>query len=100
MGARMMERIEGGAARTACCGFPRRAGWGRWWPSISLIRKAAGARKPAGPGRSARALDAGLIVLGCGPQGETVRLLTPLTASDAILEEGLDHLETALSVIA
>jgi 4-aminobutyrate aminotransferase-like enzyme len=32
--------------------------------------------------------------------GETVRLLTPLTASDAILEEGLDHLETALSVIA
>lgn len=44
----------------------------------------------------ARALEAGLILLSCGTQGETIRILVPLTASHAILNEGLDALETAL----
>ncbi|MGH6910651.1 MAG: 4-aminobutyrate--2-oxoglutarate transaminase [Phenylobacterium sp.] len=44
-----------------------------------------------------RALQAGLILLTCGPHGETIRILAPLTVSDAILTEGLDALETALS---
>ncbi|MCZ3070622.1 aminotransferase class III-fold pyridoxal phosphate-dependent enzyme, partial [Acinetobacter baumannii] len=37
----------------------------------------------------ARALEAGLILLSCGTQGETIRILVPLTASDALLDEGL-----------
>lgn len=45
---------------------------------------------------TARALQKGLILLSCGVYGETIRLLAPLTASDAILDEGLDILEAAL----
>jgi len=41
---------------------------------------------------AAQALDSGLIVLTCGTYGETVRLLTPLTISDAVLKEGLEIL--------
>ncbi|WP_339348537.1 4-aminobutyrate--2-oxoglutarate transaminase [uncultured Sphingomonas sp.] len=44
----------------------------------------------------ARALDAGLILLTCGTHGETIRILVPLTVSDAILTEGMDALERAL----
>jgi len=46
-----------------------------------------------------RALEAGLIILNCGAKGETVRVLVPLTASDALVDEGLDCLEVALSVV-
>ncbi len=45
---------------------------------------------------TARALQAGLILLSCGIHGETIRILVPLTASDAIIDEGLAALETAL----
>jgi 4-aminobutyrate aminotransferase/(S)-3-amino-2-methylpropionate transaminase len=45
---------------------------------------------------AARALAAGLILLTCGTAGNTVRILVPLTASDAILDEGLAMLEAAL----
>lgn len=45
----------------------------------------------------ARALEAGLILLTCGAQGQSIRILVPLTVSDAILAEGLDKLETALT---
>jgi len=44
-----------------------------------------------------RALGEGLILLGCGTAGETIRILVPLTASDAVLNEGLDALERALA---
>lgn len=45
-----------------------------------------------------RAHALGLIVLGCGGDGEAIRLLFPLTISDALLEDGLDLLEQALKV--
>ena len=45
---------------------------------------------------TARALDYGLILLSCGIHGETIRLLMPLTASDAIVDEGMGMLEAAL----
>jgi 4-aminobutyrate aminotransferase / (S)-3-amino-2-methylpropionate transaminase / 5-aminovalerate transaminase len=38
----------------------------------------------------------GLILLSCGTYGNVVRILVPLTASDAIVDEGLDMLEAAL----
>jgi 4-aminobutyrate aminotransferase/(S)-3-amino-2-methylpropionate transaminase len=44
-----------------------------------------------------RALERGLVVLTCGVFGETIRLLPPLTASDDIVDEGLDILGSALS---
>jgi 4-aminobutyrate aminotransferase / (S)-3-amino-2-methylpropionate transaminase / 5-aminovalerate transaminase len=43
-----------------------------------------------------RALEAGLILLSCGLQGETIRILVPLTIGDATLDEGIDKLEQAL----
>lgn len=46
---------------------------------------------------TARALERGLIILSCGAQGETIRILVPLTIPDAHLQEGLDMLEGALT---
>ena len=63
------------------------------------IMRARGANEPDGAEAKAvtvRALTKGLILLSCGVDGETIRLLAPLTASDAILDEGLDILEAAL----
>ncbi|HYH20294.1 MAG TPA: 4-aminobutyrate--2-oxoglutarate transaminase [Azospirillum sp.] len=45
-----------------------------------------------------RALDLGLVLLTCGTHGNVIRILVPLTVSDAQLEEGLDILEAALAV--
>jgi 4-aminobutyrate aminotransferase / (S)-3-amino-2-methylpropionate transaminase / 5-aminovalerate transaminase len=42
------------------------------------------------------ALKHGLILLSCGVYNNTIRVLVPLTASDAILDEGLDLLGEAL----
>ncbi|MGQ0830324.1 MAG: aspartate aminotransferase family protein [Microthrixaceae bacterium] len=41
-------------------------------------------------------LDAGVIVLTCGPEGNVLRLIPPLTISDAELDHGLDFLPRAL----
>jgi 4-aminobutyrate aminotransferase / (S)-3-amino-2-methylpropionate transaminase / 5-aminovalerate transaminase len=43
-----------------------------------------------------RATELGLILLSCGVNANTIRILTPLTASDALVDEGLDLLEEAL----
>lgn len=45
----------------------------------------------------ARALDAGLILLSCGQHGQAIRILVPLTATDAVIDEGLAMLEQALT---
>jgi 4-aminobutyrate aminotransferase/(S)-3-amino-2-methylpropionate transaminase len=44
----------------------------------------------------ARATELGLILLSCGVNANTIRLLMPLTAEDAIVEEGLNLLEEAM----
>lgn len=45
----------------------------------------------------ARALAEGLIILSCGQHGQAIRFLAPLTASDAVIDEGLDALGRALA---
>jgi len=45
---------------------------------------------------TAAALEGGLILLSCGVFGNVIRILVPLTASDAVLDEGLTKLEEAL----
>ncbi len=42
------------------------------------------------------ALAEGLILLSCGVYSNAIRILVPLTVSDAVLEEGLERLEKAL----
>jgi 4-aminobutyrate aminotransferase/(S)-3-amino-2-methylpropionate transaminase len=43
------------------------------------------------------AREHGLILLSCGVYGNAVRLLVPLTASDQLIDDGLDILELALA---
>ena len=43
-----------------------------------------------------RAAANGLLILSCGTRANVIRFLAPLTASDAILAEGLDILERSL----
>ncbi|WNJ98861.1 4-aminobutyrate--2-oxoglutarate transaminase [Thalassospiraceae bacterium LMO-JJ14] len=45
----------------------------------------------------AKALEHGLILLSCGVYANTIRILVPLTASDAIVDEGLDIIERCLA---
>ena len=45
---------------------------------------------------TAKAHENGLVLLSCGLYGNVIRMLVPLTASDAIVEEGLDKFEAAL----
>ncbi|RZI44362.1 4-aminobutyrate--2-oxoglutarate transaminase [Herbaspirillum sp. HC18] len=44
----------------------------------------------------ARALEKGLLLLTCGVYGNVIRFLFPLTISDALMEEALEILESAL----
>ena len=63
-----------------------------------VTSRASGA--PDGPAAKrlvARALAQGLIVLTCGIQGETIRILVPLTIPDADLEEGLAILQDTIT---
>jgi len=45
----------------------------------------------------AHALKRGLVLLACGMHGNVLRIMVPLTASDAIIDEGLTIFEAALS---
>ena len=45
---------------------------------------------------TAAAFEKGLLLLACGLYGNVIRLLPPLTATDAELEQGLGLLEEAL----
>ena len=42
-------------------------------------------------------LKRGLILLSCGMHGNALRIMVPLTASDAIIDEGLAIFEEALA---
>lgn len=101
MGAQIAARIEGWRGRNDLRPISAPRGLGAMI-GFDILDPAEGNLPLANGGKavSARALAAGLVVLNCGSRGETVRILVPLTASDAILEEGLACLETALSAVA
>ena len=64
------------------------------------VVKARGSQQPDGVTAKkvvAAALQKGLIALTCGTQGETIRLLVPLTIPDADLDAGLAILKDILS---
>ncbi len=69
--------------------------------AIELVSDAA-ARTPApdlARAVAAQALEHGLVLLSCGIHGNVLRMLVPLTAPDAILDEGLDIIRTSLSEV-
>ena len=48
----------------------------------------------------AKAAEKGLVLLSCGTYGNVIRILVPLTASDALVDEGLDIIERSLEELA
>ena len=48
---------------------------------------------------AAEATKRGLILLTCGTYGNVIRILVPLTASDAIVDEGLAIIDACLTAI-
>ncbi|MBN8817532.1 MAG: 4-aminobutyrate--2-oxoglutarate transaminase [Sphingomonas sp.] len=100
IGARIRTRVEGWRTRNDLQSISAPRGLGGMI-GFDILDAGQGMTPLANGGKivAAKALDAGLIVLNCGSRGETVRILVPLTASDEIVDEGLDCLETALSAV-
>ena len=95
MGARLRERISAFAGREDLVRISGLRGPGAMiaFDIVDADGRPDGAEAKRVVGR---ALAAGLILLSCGQFGQAIRILVPLTASDAIVDEGLDLLESAL----
>ncbi|MDO8288261.1 MAG: 4-aminobutyrate--2-oxoglutarate transaminase [Parvibaculum sp.] len=97
MGARVKARLAAIAARNdvvpitgirgngAMIGFDIVKSRGTYEPDADATKRVTTA-----------ALEGGLILLSCGVFGNVIRILVPLTVSEAVLDEGLDKLEAAL----
>ena len=55
---------------------------------------------PGTTGALIKKAEDGLVLLSCGVFGNTVRILVPLTASDEIVDEGLDIIERSMIDLA
>jgi 4-aminobutyrate aminotransferase len=89
VGALLRRRLDEIAARQPLVGEVRGLG-----AMLALeLRERDGAAAKA---TTAAAFEKGLILLSCGLDGNVIRLLPPLTATDEELERGLDLLEQAL----
>ena len=66
--------------------------------AFEMVTEHGGNKPDAGGAKAlaAKCLERGLLILTCGVYGDVVRLLTPLTASEMVLKEGLDILEAAV----
>lgn len=66
--------------------------------AFELVTQHGGNEPDAGAAKAlaAKCLERGLLILTCGVYADTVRMLTPLTASEMVLKEGLDILESAI----
>jgi 4-aminobutyrate aminotransferase/(S)-3-amino-2-methylpropionate transaminase len=95
LGAQLMARLKSLQAKCPAIGEVRGLGS---MVAIELVRN----RRPDQPDAELtrtlvqNAAARGLVILSCGVYGNVIRLLAPLTISDALLEEGLDLLEAAL----
>ncbi len=90
-------RLQGFAQRTDL--LPVNAIRGRGGMLAFDVVKQMGGHEPdpdATKRVTARALERGLVLLTCGVYANTIRILVPLTVSDATLKEGLDVMEHAL----
>lgn len=97
IGARVKARLE--AIRTSNTRLPIAAIRGPGAMVAFDIVKERGTDQPDADATKRvvqRACELGLILLSCGVNANTIRILTPLTASDALVDEGLDILESAL----
>jgi 4-aminobutyrate aminotransferase / (S)-3-amino-2-methylpropionate transaminase / 5-aminovalerate transaminase len=67
--------------------------------AFELVTEHGGDKPDAAAAKAlaSKCLERGLLILTCGVWNDTVRLLCPLSAPEAIVEEGLDILEAALT---
>ena len=97
MGKRIMRRLEELAMRNDLLPIGHIRGLGAMIAFDLLDGRGSDAVAPNGAKAiTTRAAAEGLILLSCGTYGETIRILVPLTASDAIVDEGLAAIERAL----
>ena len=70
--------------------------------AFELVKSRTGAEPDADAAKSftARAFENGLIILSCGVYGNAIRIMVPLTVSEAVLDEGLAMIEKTLVEIA
>ena len=97
IGGRMLAQLQAWTGRTDLLPIGHVRGVGAMI-AFDLLRERGGdAVDPAATQAVLKRAHAlGLIVLGCGAQGEAIRLLFPLTIPDAVLDEGMALLEQAL----
>ncbi|MBB1073574.1 4-aminobutyrate--2-oxoglutarate transaminase [Rhodoferax sp. 4810] len=98
MGTRLMTRLQALAAKDKRISEVRGLGA---MVAIELCKNGDAHQPDADLAKrlSSEATTRGLILLTCGTYGNVVRILVPLTASDAIVDEGLAIIEASLAAI-
>jgi len=97
LGQHLLERIRQMASRSDISPIGDIRGLGAMVAFEMVTRKGSSEPDPAATkALCATALNNGLILLSCGVYGNTIRILVPLTASDAVVDEGLDVIEASL----
>ena len=96
IGARLRAHLTALAESNACVPIGNVRGLGAMIGFDVLKSRGGGPDGSGAREATRRALEAGLILLSCGLEGETIRVLVPLTIADATLEEGLEKLGQAL----
>jgi len=96
LGQRIITRLRSFAARDDMPAIGDVRGLGAM-VAFELLTSPDGAPDPeATKALCAKALENGLVLLSCGVYGNTIRILVPLTAADAIVDEGLAMIEKSL----
>ena len=95
IGEHLQKRLRAMAERMDCIGDVRGLG-----AMVAMELFKGGEQRLPDPDLAkqlvAAAAQRGLILLSCGVFGNTVRVLVPLTASDALVDEGIDIMEACL----
>jgi 4-aminobutyrate aminotransferase / (S)-3-amino-2-methylpropionate transaminase / 5-aminovalerate transaminase len=99
VGQRLNAGLKAMAARHACIGDVRGLGA---MVAIELFKNGDVKQPDAELAKriSAEATARGLILLTCGTYGNVIRILVPLTASDALLDEGLAVMAACFDALA
>jgi 4-aminobutyrate aminotransferase/(S)-3-amino-2-methylpropionate transaminase len=94
-GDRVKARFQQWAEQFACIGDVRGLG-GMVGMELVTDRESRTPDKALAGRLAAAALERGLVLLTSGTFGNTIRVLAPLTAEDAVIDEGLDVMAAAL----
>lgn len=96
LGAYMVEQLNAMAAKYPCVGDVRGLGA---MVAVELFEDGDSSRPATDMTKRvvAAARSRGLILLSCGSYGNVIRILVPLTASDALVSEGLEILADCIA---